>query len=40
MSCAPEKIIMAEVSGYISEHVNVTKVYMVTNIHIKAGIFY
>ena len=40
MPCASKKIIMVEVSGYVSEHLNVIKVYMVINIHPKAGISY
>ena len=46
MPCALEKIIMAEVSGHISQHVNVINVfygvnlilYMVTSIYPNAGI--
>ena len=46
MPCASEKIIMAEVSGHISEHVNVINIFRdanfilhkLTNIHPKVGI--
>ena len=43
LACTLEKILMAEVSGHISEHVNVfhdvtSTLYTITNIYLKADI--